>query len=141
MELHGHLRLDPVVRSRLLDVSAATIDRLLHPEREATGRMRRRRWGMGSAVRQSVPVRTFADWGRSAAGLFRVRPGGTLRWREGRRQLRPYPDPNRHSQRLGPNVQRSRYANKVWSLKESVPSPDGFLLRCAVWIPITTAHS
>jgi hypothetical protein len=29
MERHGHLALDPVVRSRLLDVSAATIDRLL----------------------------------------------------------------------------------------------------------------
>jgi hypothetical protein len=68
MERHGHLRLDPVVRSRLLDVSAATIDRLLRPEREATGRLRRRRWGMGSAVRQSVPVRTFADWGDPPPG-------------------------------------------------------------------------
>src|ERR1700724_2440570 len=41
MERHGHLKLDPVVRSRLLEVSAATIDRLLSPEREATGRARR----------------------------------------------------------------------------------------------------
>ena len=63
MERHGHLRLDPVVRSRLLEVSAATIDRLLRPVREATGRGRRRRSGAGSAIRQSVPVRTFADWG------------------------------------------------------------------------------
>jgi len=70
MERHGHLQLDPVVRSRLLDVSAATIDRLLRPEREATGRLRRRRWGMGSAVRQSVPVRTFADWGDPPPGYF-----------------------------------------------------------------------
>src|SRR5215468_1393256 len=29
MEHHGHLQLDSVVRSRLLDISAATIDRLL----------------------------------------------------------------------------------------------------------------
>jgi len=70
MERHGHLQLDPVVRSRLLEVSAATIDRLLSPEREATGRMRRRRWGAGSAVRQSVPVRTFADWGDPPPGYF-----------------------------------------------------------------------
>jgi hypothetical protein len=70
MERHGHLKLDPVVRSRLLEVSAATIDRLLSPEREATGRARRRRWGAGSAVRQSVPVRTFADWGDPAPGYF-----------------------------------------------------------------------
>jgi len=71
MERHGHLRLDPVVRSRLLDVSAATIDRLLGPEREATGSLRRRRWGTGSAVRQSVPVRTFADWGDPPPGYFK----------------------------------------------------------------------
>jgi hypothetical protein len=70
MERHGHLQLDPGVRRRLLEISAATIDRLLRPEREATGRMRRRRWGTGSAVRQSVPVRTFADWGDPPPGYF-----------------------------------------------------------------------
>jgi hypothetical protein len=70
MERQGHFKLDPVVRSRLLEVSAATIDRLLSPEREATGRARRRRWGAGSAVRQSVPVRTFADWADPAPGYF-----------------------------------------------------------------------
>jgi hypothetical protein len=70
MERHGHLQLDPVVRSRLLDISAATIDRLLRPQREATGVMRRRRWGAGSAVRQSVPVRTFADWGDPPPGYL-----------------------------------------------------------------------
>ncbi len=70
MERHGHLQLDLVVKSRLLDISAATIDRLLRPQREATGRVRRRRWGAGSAVRQSVPVRTFADWGNPAPGYL-----------------------------------------------------------------------
>ena len=70
MERHGHLELDPVVRSRLLDISAATIDRLLVPEREAAGRARRRRWGAVSAIRQSVPVRTFADWGDPPPGFF-----------------------------------------------------------------------
>jgi hypothetical protein len=68
MERHGHLRLDPVVRSALLDISAATIDRLLRPVREASGRIRRRRWGLGSAIRQSVPIRTFNDWGEPPPG-------------------------------------------------------------------------
>jgi Integrase core domain len=68
MERHGHLKLDTVVRTRLLRVSAATIDRLLGPQREAAGRARRRRWGAGSAIRQSVPVRTFADWGDPPPG-------------------------------------------------------------------------
>jgi hypothetical protein len=68
MERHGHLKLDAVVRTRLLGVSAATIDRLLGPERKAAGSTRRRRWGAGSAIRQSVPVRTFADWGDPPPG-------------------------------------------------------------------------
>ena len=68
MERHGHVRLDPVVRSAVLDVSAATIDRLLRPVRKVSGRGRRRRWGTGTAIRQSVPVRTFADWGAPPPG-------------------------------------------------------------------------
>jgi hypothetical protein len=68
MERHGHVRLDPVVRSAVLDISAATIDRLLRPVREASGRGRRRRWGVGTAIKQSVPIRTFADWGDPPPG-------------------------------------------------------------------------
>jgi len=70
MERHGHLRLDPALRSRLLDISAAAIDRLLRPQREATGHVRERRWGAESAIRQSVPVRTFADRGDPAPGYL-----------------------------------------------------------------------
>jgi len=70
MERHRHLLLDPVVRSRLLDVSAATIDRQLGAEREAAGRVRRRRRGNHSAIKQSVPVRTFAQWGDPEPGYF-----------------------------------------------------------------------
>jgi hypothetical protein len=62
MDRHGHLQLDPVVGRRLLEVSAATIDRLLGPTRRAAGATQRRRWGAGSAIKPSVPVRTFADW-------------------------------------------------------------------------------
>jgi len=51
-----------------LDISAASIDRLLRPVREASGPARRRRWGVGSAIKQSVPVRTFADWGEPPPG-------------------------------------------------------------------------
>ena len=36
LERHGHLRLDPAVRDKLLTVSAATIDRLLVPIRSAS---------------------------------------------------------------------------------------------------------
>jgi hypothetical protein len=67
MEHHGHLRLDPVVRSALLDISAATIDRLLRPVREASGRIRRQpkldrvyaRYGVASEESETPRERTM----------------------------------------------------------------------------------
>ena len=61
MERHGHLRLTPEVRVSLLAMSAATIDRGLRDvRRHARGATRRRT--ASSAVRRSVPVRTFDGW-------------------------------------------------------------------------------
>ena len=59
--------LDPEVRDRLLAASAATLDRLLKPIRPTAGsrRRRRRRQSMG----KRIPVRTYNDWNRTAAGL------------------------------------------------------------------------
>ena len=68
MDRHGHLALDAAVRSRLLTMSAATIDRALGEQRIVGGR-KRRRLGPASAVRRAVPVRTFSDWGDPAPGF------------------------------------------------------------------------
>lgn len=62
MERHGHLDLDPVIRTKILQVSAATIDRALAPARKHIDGQRKRRKGVGAAIRRSIPVRTFADW-------------------------------------------------------------------------------
>jgi hypothetical protein len=62
MGRHGHLHLAPEVRTRLLAMSAATIDRALRAVRAQAGGGTRRRTAPSSAVRRSVPVRTFADW-------------------------------------------------------------------------------
>ena len=62
MERHGHLVLDEAVRVRLLGISAATIDRVLAAVRAGASGGRRRRNAHSSAVRRSVPVRTYADW-------------------------------------------------------------------------------
>ena len=62
MERHGHLHPVPEVRTRLLAMSAATIDRALRDIRRQAGKATRRRSAPSAAVRRSVPVRTFADW-------------------------------------------------------------------------------
>ena len=70
MERHGHLQLAPEVRGGLLAMSAATMDRALCDIRgQARGRTRRRA-APSAAVRRSVPVRTFSDWGDPAPGFF-----------------------------------------------------------------------
>ena len=69
MERHGHLQLAPEVRTGLLAMSAATMDRALCDIRgQARGRTRRR-VAPSAAVRRSVPVRTFSDWGDPAPGF------------------------------------------------------------------------
>ncbi len=66
-------------RALVLSVSAATIDRLLVDVKVAAAGGRRRRVGFYSAIRREVPIRTFNDWKRSAAGLLRDRHGGARR--------------------------------------------------------------
>jgi len=70
MERHGHVRLDSAVRTKLLAMSAASIDRVLAPIREKAKGRRKRRRVMNSAVKRQVPIRTFADWGNPVPGFF-----------------------------------------------------------------------
>jgi hypothetical protein len=69
MQHHGHLALTPEVYGSLLKMSAATIDRVLAPQREHCGR-RRRRPGSAMTIRRSIPVRTFSDWNDPAPGFI-----------------------------------------------------------------------
>jgi hypothetical protein len=57
MEQHGHLQLVPEVRSRLLAISAATIDRALRDIRQQAGTAKRRRSPPSAAIRR-VDVET-----------------------------------------------------------------------------------
>jgi hypothetical protein len=72
MERHGHLDLDLSIRTKVLQVSAATIDRLLAAARSHIDGQRKRRKGVGSAIRRSIPVRTFADWRDPPPGFFEI---------------------------------------------------------------------
>lgn len=70
MERHGHLQLIPEVRTRLLAMSAATIDRALRDIRQHAGTATRRRSAPSAAIRRSVPVRTFDGWGDPPPGFL-----------------------------------------------------------------------
>lgn len=71
MERHGHLDLAPEIRAALLAISAATIDRALAPQRKSIGAGPRRRRSP-SALRRSIPVRTFSDWNDPPPGFIEV---------------------------------------------------------------------
>ena len=70
MERHGHLDLDPKVRTRLLSASAATLDRLLRPICPTAGSRRRRRRRQSKGKR--IPVRTCNDWDRPPPGFLEI---------------------------------------------------------------------
>jgi hypothetical protein len=69
---HGKLRADAALQAQLTAVSPATIDRLLEPIRLAAAKGCRRAAGQSSAIRRSVPIRTFGDWDDPVPGYVEV---------------------------------------------------------------------
>ena len=113
MERHGRLEVDPVVRTAVTAMSAATIDRALAPCREASGR--RRRWPSAGvpSIRREIPVRTFADWWlpnkrkrEASAGICRVmtRDLGAAGHRRADAASHPKLEPQSQSKRRSPAV-------------------------------------
>jgi hypothetical protein len=72
MERHGHLDLEPIIKAKVLVASAATIDRMLAGTRLRIDGQRKRRRGVGAAIRRSIPIRTFADWRDPPPGFFEI---------------------------------------------------------------------
>lgn len=71
MERHGHFALAPEIRERVLQASAATIDRLLGTAREVS-RQGRRRSTINTPLRKSIAIRTFTDWNDPPPGFFEM---------------------------------------------------------------------
>jgi len=70
MERHGHLELTAEIRSQLLSISPATIDRILYPLRKAGAPKGISTTKPGILLKKQVPVRTFADWNEIGPGFF-----------------------------------------------------------------------
>lgn len=71
MERNGHLRLDSPVKDRLLQMSAASIDRLLQPVR-ALAKQGRRKASVNTLLRKSIAIRTYEGWNNPPPGYFEM---------------------------------------------------------------------
>jgi hypothetical protein len=72
LERYGEIKVDGEVRTKLEKVSAATIDRLLRPERikyELRGRSHTK---PGTLLKHQIPIRTFADWDENRPGFSEI---------------------------------------------------------------------
>jgi transposase InsO family protein len=69
---HGELRLAATERKALLQMSAATMDRLLRPARRAIGRQPRRKSPATTGLKAQVPVRTWSEWGGVKPGSLQA---------------------------------------------------------------------
>jgi len=66
------LRISKSVQKKLLTMSAATIDRLLKPERAKLTLKGRARTKPGTLLKHQVPIRTFSDWDEAKPGFWEM---------------------------------------------------------------------
>src|SRR5688500_14484171 len=70
LERNGHLKLDEQLRSKILSMSAATVDRLLRVPRNARRTKSPKR--VEPEPRRRIKMRTFADWNDPAPGSMEM---------------------------------------------------------------------
>ena len=70
--LEPELSLEKEVKNQLMSISAATIDRILKPEREKTRFKSRARTRPGSLLKHQIPIRTFYPWDERLPGFFEL---------------------------------------------------------------------
>ncbi len=72
LERHNEFRCDRETRAKLLSISAATIDRLLKPERRKHELRGRSGTKPGTLLKKQIPIRTFADWDEQQPGFAEI---------------------------------------------------------------------
>lgn len=72
LEQFNELRLAPATKEKLLRISAATVDRLLKPERRKHQLRRRSHTKPGTLLKHQIPIRTFAEWDEQQPGFVEI---------------------------------------------------------------------
>lgn len=72
LERHNELSCPRATRAKLLKISAATIDRLLRPERRKYELRSRSRTRPGTLLKHQIPIRTFSDWDEQRPGFAEI---------------------------------------------------------------------
>lgn len=72
LERHGELTLSPAVRSLLLEISPASIDRLLSRHRRRLGVQPRRQPAATSGLKGEIPIRTWREWTAAPVGSLQA---------------------------------------------------------------------
>jgi hypothetical protein len=72
LEQHQEISATPGVRNKLLQISAATIDRLLVPERRRLRLRGRSGTKPGTLLKHQIPIRTFTEWDEQQPGFIEI---------------------------------------------------------------------
>ena len=66
------IKCDALIKKKLSEMSAATIDRLLRPERQKHELKGRSRTKPGTLLKHQIPIRTFSEWNESKPGFVEI---------------------------------------------------------------------
>jgi integrase-like protein len=72
LERHNELHCTRLTREKLLQISAATIDRLLRAERRKYELRGQARTKPGTLMKHQIPIRTFAEWDEQQPGFGEI---------------------------------------------------------------------
>ena len=72
LEQFGELGLTAATKEKLLQISAATVDRLLQPARRKHQLRARAHTKPGTLLKHQIPIRTFAEWDEQQPGFVEI---------------------------------------------------------------------
>ena len=72
LERYNEIKLDSKTKEKLMNISAATIDRLLKAERRRFELKKRSGTKPGTLLKHQIPIRTFSDWDNKKEGFVEI---------------------------------------------------------------------